>query len=600
VPLALAGAFGCGSEGPPNVLLVTIDTMRADRAGCYGYPGKTTPSLDALAASGVVFEQARVHAPITGPSHASLLTGTVPAFHGVVGNLQHLPSTGVSTLAECFQSAGYRTGASVGAFVVASKWGFGRGFDAFREELPIAPSGAAILPERLGAAVVADALSWVKERPNDPFFLWVHLFDPHSPYAAPAPFGGSFRDPYDAEIAYSDHCVGMLIDELRALRLLDNTLIVVTSDHGESLGEHAEDTHAFFLYNSTLAVPLVFSSPNLLPTPRRVPSLARSIDVMPTILEIVGLPIPPAVQGRSLAALARGDAGTATEPRASVAMTDELHLAFGWSPLRSIEQDGWKYIRSPKPELYELSSDPHETHNRAAERSEIVRSLDERLLEDLASTRGNLPRQTSTVDAATLERLMSLGYIAGGSHAAPADASADLSRYADPKDRLSYWEHYRKLSGLRADGDLEAAEALGRTLLADDPSPPLINYLFGQILWRKSQRTNDPATIREAALHLERASVMDEYRNSCLVFIGIAHARLGEDDEARRSFEEILKRTPDEPMANFNLTLLHAKRQDWPAVIRHGETLLRRLPAHPEAGAIRSLVERAKARTGSG
>jgi len=591
--LACLAASGCGDDRPRNILLVTIDTMRADRAGCYGYSAGTTPVLDGLARSGTVFENARVHAPITGPSHASLLTGTFPTFHGLSGNLQALPSEGVATIAECFRDAGYRTAAAVGAFVVASEWGFARGFDTFRDELPLAPNNASVLPERPGEAVVADAVSWIAESPGEPFFLWVHLFDPHLPYAAPASFGSAFRDPYDAEVAYADSCVGTLIEELRKRKLLDDTIVVVTSDHGESLGEHTEDTHAFFLYNSTLSVPLVISAPGLVAKNHRVRALARSVDVMPTLLELAGVPIPGTVQGVSLAGQARGGAEGPSD-RASFAMTDELYLAFGWSPLRSIEQGGWKYVRAPKPELYELSSDPGERTNRAAGDADRVRELEALLARELEATKGSLRHEETSIDPATLERLMSLGYIAGGTRKPTRRDSLDLAQYPDPKDRASYWQGYRQLSSLRTEGDLPKAEEVGRNLLREDPNPALIHYLFGQVLWRKSQRDPDPAILREAIGHLERAAVMDEYRNSCLVFTGIAHARLGEDDAAQRSFEEILRRNPEEPMANFNLTLLHAKKGNWPAVVQHGEALLRKLPMHPDAGAIRKMVERGR------
>jgi len=595
--LLLVLAAGCGTDAPPNVILVTLDTTRADRLGCYGYADAATPVLDAMAASGVRFAEARVQAPITGPSHASILTGTNPTFHGVIGNLQGLPEAGVTTMAEVFGTAGYRTGAAVGAFVVASEWGLDRGFDVYYDELPIAPAGRASLPERRGGEVIRDALDWIGLRPDEPFFCWVHLFDPHSPYAAPAEFADRFPGrPYDAEIAYTDHCVGLLRDGLERLGVADRTLMVVTADHGESLGEHGEDTHAYFLYNSTLSVPLIVEGAGLVPEGVVVPDMVRSIDVLPTVLELTGLPVPPTVQGRS-----RVDAisGAATPALPSIALSDELNLAFGWAPLRSVEEDGWKYVRLPTRELYDLSEDPGETTNLAAAEASRAGAMDSLLSEVIARTTGDLaPAGGGVVDQATLDRLMSLGYISGGSREGAPDLDVDVSGMPDPKDRQSYWEGYRELSELRGKGDLAGAEAVGRRLLAEDDEPPIIHYLFGQILWHRSQTTDDPALLRETAEHLRRAAIMPEYRVSCLVFIGILHGRLGELDEARETFEEVLRLNPDDAMAHFNLTLVHARTGAWERVIHHGTALLELVPDHPQARQIERIVARARSESG--
>jgi arylsulfatase A-like enzyme len=594
--LVAVSLVGCGGDAPPNVVLVTLDTTRADRLGCYGYAAAETPILDAMARSGVRFEETRVQSPITGPSHASILTGTNPTFHGVVGNLQPLPATGVTTMAEVFGEAGYRTGAAIGAFVVASEWGLDRGFDVYYDELPLAPAGRASLPERRGASVVRDALDWIGLRPDEPFFCWVHLFDPHSPYAAPPEFAERFPgSPYDAEIAYVDHCVGLLRDGLDQLGVADHTLMVVTADHGEALGDHGEDTHAFYLYNATLSVPLIMEGAALVPPGVTVPDMVRSIDILPTVLDLVALPIPPTVQGRS-----RVDAIEAERSPAlpSIALTDELNLAFGWAPIRSVEDDGWKYVRLPSAELYDLARDPGELVNLAPDLPDKVTAMDSLLSQVIARTAGDLPRgPEGAVDQATLDRLMSLGYISGGTREDGTDLDVDVTGMKDPKDQRAYWDGYRELVDLRAKGDLARAEAVGRRLLALDDEPPLIHYLFGQVLWHKSQGTDDPALLRETAEHLRRSAIMPEYRISSLVFIGILHGRLGELEEARETFEEVLRLNPDDAMAHFNLTLVHARQGSWSRVVYHGEALLQQVPDHPQAAQIRQLVERARGET---
>ncbi len=593
----LAAVPGCRilSTGRPNVVLITLDTTRADRLGCYGYAAAQTPVIDALAENGALFENVRAHAPVTAPSHASILTGTLPTFHGVVGNLQALPPSGVTTLAECFADAGYTTAASVGAFVVASEWGLDRGFDAYFDELPEDPAGSASLPQRLAGEVVADAIEWLDGAADAPFFLWVHLFDPHAPYEAPDPFRLKLRDPYDAEIAYADHAIGRLLAHLTEIGERDETLVVVTADHGEALGEHDEDTHGFFLYNETLSVPLIFDGPGIESDGRRVEEMVRTIDVMPTILELSGLPAAPGVQGRSLVSAISTGAPPSPEP--AFALSNELNLAFGWSPLRSLEHEHWKLIRAPRPELYDLDQDPGELTNLASTQPDVAARLDSTMSALIQATTGNLPTGTGgTVDQATLERLRSLGYVAGGERGQQVPLDEDVSGFTDPKDREAYWEGYKRLSYLRGDDTLAEAEALARELLAEDPDPPLVHYLFGQVLWHKAQRSPSPETLREAREHLRIAAIMDEYRISSLVFVGIIHAQLGELDQAREVFDEILRIDPDEAMSHFNLTLIHARRQNWSRVVHHGEAVLRLIPDHPDAPAIRRAVEGARKR----
>ncbi len=589
--------LGVGAAaGRPGVILITLDTTRADRLGCYGDENAATPNLDRLAREGVLFENARAQVPVTGPSHAGILTGTFPTAHGVLANLEKLPADGIATIAEVFRDNGYFTGAVIGAFVVGARFGFSRGFGRFEGDFPVQLSDQSDIPEKPAQAVIGSALRWLEMNRSRPTFLWIHLFDPHTPYAAPEPFGSRYRErPYDGEIAYVDHCIGRLLDGVRDLGLDRRTVISVVADHGESLGEHAEDTHGYFLYNSTLWVPLIFWAPGRIPESRRIAETVRTVDVMPTLLDLLGLECPASVQGVSLVGTWDGTKYPIPHPLPSFSLSDELNRVFGWSPMWALERDGTKYIRLPRPELYDLRNDPNELQDLAAERPGDVARLHTELSEMIQAThRESGGEAQAAIDPATLEQLMSLGYISAGGRSESIPFDADIGGMQDPKDRLDYWERFRRLTVLRTEGKLEETEALAREMIAEDPAPPVVHYWLGQALWYKSERTGDPTVMREAASHLKRAAEMEEYRVSCLVFIGIIHGMLNEMPQARAAFEEILRIDPDEPMAHFNLTRVYAELEDWEGAARSGERLLELAPTHPDAPAIRRLVQHAK------
>ena len=423
-------AIGCarapqpGTPRPRNVLLVTIDTLRADHVGAYGYTRARTPALDALAAGGVRFDRAYAAAPITLPSHATILTGRYPPGHGARDNGLPVTAT-VPTLATELRARGFATAAFVAAFPLDHQFGLNRGFDVYGDQLPRQPNGQ-IANERPASAVVSDAIAWLNQQSSivnrqssiaRQFFLWVHLFDPHAPYGDPAS-RRPILDRYDDEIATADREIGRLLDALGPARA--DTLIVAAGDHGEAFGEHGEYAHSIFVYDTTLRVPLIVAGPGVAAR-TRVDAAVTLADVAPTVAramggtmkDVDGVDLAPALAGGTLA------------NRELYAESFAPLFEFGWSPLRAIRSGAWKYIAAPKPELYDVERDPREDQNVVSTQQATVATLAPRA--DRYSP-ARMP-DTRMVDASGLERLRALGYSMPGG---PRDPSATR---VDPKDR---------------------------------------------------------------------------------------------------------------------------------------------------------------------
>src|SRR6185295_9907135 len=382
--LAAAGllAFGCTRDpsrppAQPNVLLVTIDTLRADHVGCYGHPGSVTPVLDGLAARGVRFATAVAHVPLTGPSHASILTGRTPLGHGLRDNGGFALPAQARSLAEDFRKAGYRTAAFVSGFPLDRRFGFDRGFETYDDHLPKGNDRRRTpYVERFADATTDAVLRWLATAsPQNaaqpaPWFLWVHYYDPHAPYEPPVTdLADRYRrSPYDGEIAFVDRQLGRLLQTLDARGETSRTIVLVTADHGESLGEHGEGTHGIFLYDATLRVPWIMAGPQIV-AGRVSRTIARSIDVLPTLLDYAGLPQRSDVDGRSLRHAADGEE-MSDAPAYAESLYSELEL--GWAPLHAWRTAGFKFIKAPHPELYDLQSDPSEKANRAGEQGARV------------------------------------------------------------------------------------------------------------------------------------------------------------------------------------------------------------------------------------
>src|SRR5262252_8947023 len=414
------------------IVLITIDTLRADRLGSYGSARGLTPALDAFARDATRFTAAVSQVPLTLPSHATILTGLHPARHGVRTNDGfHLPAS-VPTLAESLKTRGYDTAAFIGGYPLrGSTSGLSRGFDRYDDEFLAAPD----VSERPADAVIQSAAAWIERNAARQFFAWIHLFDPHSPYSPPAPFASAHRDaPYDGEVAYTDAAVGRFLDRLRQFRLFAPSTIVIVADHGESLGDHGERTHGTFLYDATIRVPLLIKLPTAAEDAR-----SRSVDIVTTPVETADL--APTIAAIAGAALADGDgqsllpliSGAAGDPdRPAYAESYYQNVLLGWSPLRAVRTERWKLIEAPRSELYDLEHDPGELQNRLNERAALAAGL-QRALTSVANRGHAAADGHAPATAESMERLRSLGYASGSTAPTPA------SRAIDPKDRVAVW-----------------------------------------------------------------------------------------------------------------------------------------------------------------
>ena len=486
---------GCGSEPPAwNVLLVTFDTTRADHLSPYGHTDAQTPTLDRLAAEGVVFEDAVSAAPITCPSHSTILTGTYPLFHGVRDNGFFVLPEAQTTLAEVLADRGYATGAAVASFPLLARFGTDQGFDFYDDHVTVAledfqgrrpASGPKLFFDERPAGQVNDALlPWLEERLADdrPFFAWAHYFDPHQPLTPPAPYDQIFaHDLYLGEIAYADESFGRLLAALEDKGALDNTLVILTADHGEGRGQHNETTHALAAYQTTLHVPLILR----IPQGRggvRVAERVGTVDIMPTVLDLLGIEIPSAVQGRSLVSLvteAEAGRGKGTSRRPYYAETLAPRLMHGWGELRALYLGPLKYIHGPRPELFDLEADPEELSDLVVERSSEAQALESRLRSFVAEHAGDTAGAVSEADNETLQRLAALGYLSSSGEAPDTGPERLREDGAPPQDHVGVITLMSQTKGELFEGNYLEARALAERLIAGEPENPFYLGLLG-------------------------------------------------------------------------------------------------------------------------
>jgi arylsulfatase A-like enzyme len=521
--LLIAVGSGCADSrnpSPDRVVLVTIDTLRADRVGCYGDARARTPALDTLAAGGVRFEAAISPAPITLPAHASLMTALDPPRHAVRHNSLHRLGDAVPTLAESLRAQGFATGAFVGSVVLAQRYGLARGFDVYDVgAMERASSQTAGYAERPADKVVDAALAWVAKAPPR-FFLWLHLYDPHAAYDPPAGFAAAFAsDPYRGEIAFADHQVGRLLDAVRARFGADGLLVVATSDHGESLGEHGELRHSYGIYDATQRVPLILSGGGL-PAGRVVAEPVRLVDVAPTLLAAVGAPPLPGVDGSALQPLLSGGADG---ERVAYVETFATRYDYGWSALQGLRSARFKYIRAPRPELYDLRADPGEQRDLAARMPEVVSELDAALTQRLAAPAA--VAEDVALPESERARLRALGYVA------PDPAGVDLAQPIsgpDPKDEIGLLKRLHRAERLALLGRHADAYATLRDL--EDPAPAVAGLRATLAL-----KAGDAAAAERDA---RTAATKEPRRADLRLVLGNALEAQGRDADARGAYEE--------------------------------------------------------------
>jgi choline-sulfatase len=598
---AFVFAAGCRTRAtpPPNLLLVTIDTLRADHLGAYGHAPAETPTADRLAREGVVAEDATAHAPQTAPSHASILTGRLPYEHGIRDNFSPPLRPGLPTLASVLRGEGYETAGFIGSITVSSRTGLDRGFEVFDD--PFTREGERRLvtgSERRAGEVVDAALAWLRQPRERPFFAWVHLYDPHAPYEPPEPYDRRLADPYDGEIAYADEQMGRLLAFLDEHGLRGSTLVVLTSDHGEGLGEHGEDEHLLFVYDATLHVPLILSWPGVLPGGKRIPGQFRSVDLVATTLELMGVPAS-AVGGASRAAALRDAARLPASESYAESLYGSLH--FGYAPLRALRTGDWKYVEAPRAELYDLAADPGETRNLLETEPARAEGMRERLAGYDEGEQA--PARPVGVDASELERLIALGYVGGGASRGGAATGAD------PKDEIAAYQAYKrdvqKARRLLDAGEVDAALPVLERLSAGDTVSFEVESMRGQALLRQRRFAEAVAPLEtalglvpgfaplyeglslalretgryaEAREVLERGLEVDPENPALLLSQGVLLRGLGDLAGARAALEEARAVAPDDERVRLALSAVYRDLGDLDAAIAEVREAVRHKP----------------------
>ena len=556
--LALASG-AAGQPGPDktprrDVFLITIDTLRADHVHCYGYDGVQTPSLDQLAKQGVRFTQAFTPSPITNSSHASILTGLLPSSHGVSDFGVPLAASHL-TLAETLKKRGYRTAAFIGAVILDSKAlapGLDRGFE-FYDNFPAHAETKSRWGrvERRGMEVVQHAEAWLTAHPAGPHFVWVHLYDPHDPYEPPPPYSETYKGRlYDGEIAYADSALGHFLAYLKKQGWYEGALIVVVGDHGEGLGEHHEDTHGIFLYDSTTHVPLLVKLPEEREAGRMVEAQVSTIDMLPTILEVLGASAPASLDGESLEPFL---AGTGAAPPTVFGET-EYPLRFGWAPLRSVRKEGLKFIEAPKPELYDLQADPGELHNNYAPWDAAVQKLRKVLAELSAKSPAPAKTSAAAVSAGTIDELHALGYL-GSADAGSATDVPEPSLWPDPKDKIEEQNLLHTAMLASEDGKTDKARAALEKVLQRDERSVLALSQLGRLEMSSGNYAKAGGYLRRARnARPDDAGAAFEY--------GRALELSGDLPGARDALQASLKLNPNQFAARLSLGRVYLSLND--------------------------------------
>ena len=556
--LAGAGWWVWGRDtapAPMNVVLITLDTLRADHLGAYGATEVKTPHLDRLATQGVVFDQVMTTAPLTLPAHSSIMTGQFPPKHGVRDNGGFFLGPEQITLAEILSERGYQTGATVGAFVLDSKWGLDQGFGTYQDDFDLTNVKAMSLASvnRPGNEVVDLALKWMDGVADQRFFAWMHLYDPHAPYISPEPYRSQYRGhPYRGAIAFTDAQVGRVFDYLDARGLSDNTIVIVTADHGEGLGEHGEETHGFFVYESAMRVPLIVRAPGRGLTPRRVSQPVRSVDIMPTVLDLIGGAPTQPIEGVSLVPLMSGEVRELPLEAYGEAMYPLHH--YGWSELTTLRSERFKLIDAPRPELYDLERDPHELTNLFEERRSVgdamLRQLRDRKREMAADAPEAAP--PADVDPETRSRLAALGYV--GSFV--ATSSEPSSGRADPKDKIGLFNLMTTARDVAKEGDA-GAEAIAMLRKVVDEDPNVIDgwFMLGNEFFKAA---NYPEAIKQ----FRRALELKPDYDLAIINMANSYRRMGQDDAALAGYEHYVTVDPKNAYVRYQIGEIYLDRKE--------------------------------------
>jgi arylsulfatase A-like enzyme/Tfp pilus assembly protein PilF len=569
------------SSGPvrPNIIIITLDTTRADRMGFLGSTRGLTPNLDALAKQSVVFTRAYAQVPLTTPSHATIFTGTYPQYN-------HLDYMGeplgkdLPYLPAILKAQGYRTAAFVGSFIIDPNnvvaTGFGRGWDTYDAHFHNRARGEDRYKsvERRADVVVDHALAWLKAHPKGPFLMWVHCYDPHAPYDPPPPFKARYaKDPYDGEIAYTDSAMGKLFAGLKAKGLYDRAVIAVMADHGEALGQHGEEHHGIFLYDETIHVPLLFKLSGERFADKKMSGRVRLVDVTPTILQIVGVPVPPVMQGESLLGVMKLQPGEPPPPgvdadRSVFSISDYGQRAFGWSWLRSLRSGKYLYVDAPHRELYDQTVDPGALHNLASTSKAVADTLQAQSDEFVQRTKSAATAEAG-LTSQQIESLRALGYV--GTNSVNNEEGAE--RGPDPKGKTAVATLFEQALNAMLDHDFDSAVPKLQEVLKLEPNTALAYVELGRAYVNTKQYDKALPPLRTAVEKLPKdALARFEY--------GRALVESGNWDEALPQLEVVLAQDPDSPDLHFNLALVYEHLQRIPEAMTQFQATLKLKPDH--------------------
>jgi choline-sulfatase len=541
--------FGTVKTQDLNILLFTLDTTRADHIGCYGYRQIETPNIDQIASQGFLFRNATSQVPLTLPSHSSIFTGTYPLYHGVRDNGGFYLGSDKVTLAKVLQQAGWTTSAFVGAFVLDSRWGLNQGFDYYYDNFDFAKYKTISLDsvQREGGEVVKAFFDWFATHSRKKFFSWIHLYDPHAPYEPPEPYKSKYDvrpwGLYDGEIAYVDALVGRVVAELANKNLLAKTILIIAADHGESLGEHNESGHGFFIYDATQSVPLIVRIPSAKIQGRIIESQVENVDIMPSVLEFLGLPIPQEVQGKSFLRLLLGE--KSDRERSAYSETFYPRYHYGWSELKGLRTPQYEFIQAPRPELYDLVSDPGERSNIYFRNSSLARRF-ERDLKDFQkrmAAAGIENKGPGKLDDDSREKLMALGYIGGFTSSSRRAAATALG---DPKDKIILYNKIKQAEGASANREYDEALKLLADVIAEDP----------QILEARQVRANIYLVLdrpTDAVAECQAALKTDDKYEAAIFTLAQAYNKLKRYDDAIAGYMRIIQLDPKDPNPHARL-----------------------------------------------
>ena len=515
----------------PNVLLISIDTCRADHLSCYGYEAETTPNIDAVAAEGILFENTISPVPITLPSHSSMLTGTIPPFHGVHDNHAHLPDEGNVSLAEVLRDAGYTTGGIISAYVLDSYFGIDQGFDSYHDEFK-SPLEGNMNVQRRGEETTDIALDWLEENKEGAFFLFLHYYDPHMNYEPPEPFASRFAPSlYAGEIAYTDYCIGQVVKKLKDLNLYDSTLIIVTADHGQMLGEHGEGGHTYFIYQSAIKVPLIFKLPGQCQS-ARIESIAGLVDIVPTVCSLLNIRAPGNIQGVDLSPSFHTQNSSQSDRHVFCESLEATK--YGGNSLLGVVNDRFKYIQTTRPELYDVIEDPGELDNlfeNEQERASVMRGKLAQVLEE--SSRIDNRGSAAEMDPQAIQRLESLGYVEG---AVNEDFSFDQTK-PDPKDLLAYHVLHAQINSYLHTKQYDKAEMWAEQLTREGPDCSIGYEKLGSMALKRKDYA-------KAITSFERAIEINPSNAKTYNERATAYLRKREYDKAIRDLEKAIELSP--------------------------------------------------------